>query len=372
MKKILIVGAGISGLFLANLLEKSGKYDYKILEKKNHIGLDEGYGIQLSVNGIRLLNQAGFKHLAVHQVNNPRNLNFYDAKNSKLISNIDISRFNQDGNFYTTLKRSTLLNFLINNIPKDKILLGADIQNIEQNNSFKVILKNNSLEESNFLAICDGIFSKTKKMLLGDKKNIKYYNAVAIRGIIKKAENKDISLYLGPNFHFVIYSINQTNEANFISIIREKNLGKIETNNKYSLALEFLRKISRNSNCNFNNILEKISLYPVYVSNKLIKPDNNNIFLAGDALFAFPPSFAQGASQSIESSYEVFKNLEQGSHKYYKERKMKLNNVKYRSKLNHYAFHVSNPITKIARNIALKYLTKNDSFLENYLGKIYK
>ena len=35
MKKILIIGAGISGLYLANLLEKNGNYDYKILEKNN-------------------------------------------------------------------------------------------------------------------------------------------------------------------------------------------------------------------------------------------------------------------------------------------------------------------------------------------------
>ena len=34
MKKIAIIGAGISGLFLANLLEKEKLYSYKIFEKK--------------------------------------------------------------------------------------------------------------------------------------------------------------------------------------------------------------------------------------------------------------------------------------------------------------------------------------------------
>ena len=36
MKKIAIVGAGISGLFLANLLEKNKSFSYKIFEKKTH------------------------------------------------------------------------------------------------------------------------------------------------------------------------------------------------------------------------------------------------------------------------------------------------------------------------------------------------
>ena len=60
MKKILIIGAGISGLYLANLLEKNGNYDYKILEKKKVFNLQEGYGIQLSINGVKLLNEIGY------------------------------------------------------------------------------------------------------------------------------------------------------------------------------------------------------------------------------------------------------------------------------------------------------------------------
>ena len=47
MKKIAIIGAGISGLFLANLLEKDNSYSYKIFEKKTSIDINDGYGIQL-------------------------------------------------------------------------------------------------------------------------------------------------------------------------------------------------------------------------------------------------------------------------------------------------------------------------------------
>ena len=50
MKNIAIIGAGISGLFLANLLEKKTSFNYKIFEKKSSLDLSDGYGIQLSVN----------------------------------------------------------------------------------------------------------------------------------------------------------------------------------------------------------------------------------------------------------------------------------------------------------------------------------
>ena len=57
MKKIAIIGAGISGLFLANLLEQDKSYSYIIFEKKTSLDLSDGYGIQLSVNSINLLNK---------------------------------------------------------------------------------------------------------------------------------------------------------------------------------------------------------------------------------------------------------------------------------------------------------------------------
>ena len=54
--------------------------------------------------------------------------------------------------------------------------------------------------------------------------------------------------------------------------------------------------------------IENIKCFPVFVSKGYLKP-GKNIFLLGDAFFAFPPSFAQGASQSIEGASELFENI---------------------------------------------------------------
>ena len=63
MKKIAIIGAGISGLFFANLLRQDSNYDITIYEKNNSINLEKGYGIQLSTNSVELLNKIGFKKI---------------------------------------------------------------------------------------------------------------------------------------------------------------------------------------------------------------------------------------------------------------------------------------------------------------------
>ena len=60
MKKIAIIGAGISGLYIANLFKDHKDFQVTIYEKKSSIELNEGYGIQLSVNSVELLNKLGF------------------------------------------------------------------------------------------------------------------------------------------------------------------------------------------------------------------------------------------------------------------------------------------------------------------------
>ena len=145
----------------------------------------------------------------------------------------------------------------------------------------------------------------------------------------------------------------------------------------YSLFKEktFIKGIKEKVQNEFSiNILENINnikCFPVFVSKGYLKP-GKNIFLLGDAFFAFPPSFAQGASQSIEGASELFDNIINNKKNFYDNRVTKVKMINNRSKLNQFAFHVSNPVVVFFRNISLRVLTKNKKFLENYLGKIYK
>jgi len=180
---------------------------------------------------------------------------------------------------------------------------------------------------------------------------------------------------MGPNFHYVIYPINQNNEYNFVAILHKK-LTVSELNNEQVLQSEdfinsLKKTITNNSLTNLENLTE-IRVFPVFVSKSLTTINKKNIFLSGDALFAFPPSFAQGASQSIETAQDIFKSIISGSDRIYKNNTSRIYSINWRSKLNHFAFHLSNPINVFVRNIILKYLSKNKKFLQSYLGKIYR
>ena len=376
MKNIAIIGAGISGLFLANLLEKDNSYSYKIFEKKTSIDINDGYGIQLSVNSINLLNKVGFQKMSVNDIYFPKKVNFFDAKYLKKICDVDLTQFNFENNRYTTLKRSKLIEFLLSNIPKEKIIFNSDLINIDNQEKLNLYFRDNNKEEFNYLVAADGVYSRTKEILFKKEGLPEYFNSIALRGNIQNLENKDISLYLGPNFHFVIYPINQNNEFNFISIIR-KELIETEISNRNmfndkTFTNNLLNQISSKTNLNLTEIVKEVKCFPIFVSKKIQIPKFKNVFLTGDAFFSFPPSFAQGASQSIEAANELFNDLNDNSTNYYKTRILKTKQINSRSSINHFAFHLANPINVFFRNIFLKYFSKKKNFLENYLGKIYK
>lgn len=378
MKKIAIIGAGISGLFIANLFKKNSDYQVVIYEKSNSINLEEGYGIQLSVNSVKLLNEIGFNKFENARKFNPKKIIFFSSKNFKKICDLNISDFNSENCQYTTLKRSDLINFLKKDI-ENLIKFNHNVSSInKENQKIQLTFENNEIFECDYLIISDGVFSKSRSLISNNKSQPKYNNTLAIRGKITNSseiDNENISLFLGSDFHQVIYPVNQNGDLNFIAIMKYELT--LEQQKNYSLFKEnsFIRKVLEKvpkENKEFFDKIKELKIFPVFVSKDFFKTNDDNINFIGDAFFAFPPSFAQGASQSIEGAYELFKSIENNLEgDFFKNRVNKTKMVNKRSKLNQFAFHLSNPVAVFFRNIFLKKFIKNKKFLDSYLGKIY-
>ena len=382
MKKIAIIGAGISGLFFANLLRQDSNYDITIYEKNNFINLEKGYGIQLSVNSVKLLNKIGFQNIDQLNKFNPNKIDFYSLQKKQKICDLNISEFNTDNAKYTTLQRSTLIEFLKEKIPTNLIQYNKKIKQVDnKNETVMLTFENNSSAEYDYLVISDGVFSPTKSLVANKQIEPKYFTSIAIRGTInrKNFENinyNNISLFLGSNFHSVVYPVDKNSEFNFIGILR-KNLTNNQLQN-YSLFSEnsfissILSELSGQIDQNILENINNIKCFPIFISNEIYDQQHKNIFLIGDAFFAFPPSFAQGASQSIEAAFELFDYINKNNNEFNKIRIEKTKMINNRSKFNHFVFHLSNPLIIFVRDFILRNLVKNKKFLEKYLGKIYK
>ena len=224
------------------------------------------------------------------------------------------------------------------------------------------------------------IFSKSKSLISNNQTKPRYNNTLAIRGTLTKVpdniDDKNISLFLGSNFHHVIYPVNPNGDLNFIAIMKYQLSAEEKKN--YSLFNEnfFIKKVLDKiplKNKEFSNNFKEVKIFPVFVSDDFYQLQNNNIHLIGDAFFAFPPSFAQGASQSIEGAHELFKSIENNTESnFFKNRTNKTKMVNIRSKFNQFAFHLSNPIVSFVRDLIMKQIVKNKNFLKGYLGNVYK
>ena len=382
MKKIAIIGAGISGLSFANLLRQDSNYDITIYEKNNFINLEKGYGIQLSVNSVKLLNKIGFQNIDQLNKFNPNKIDFYSLQKKQKICDLNISEFNTDNAKYTTLQRSTLIEFLKEKIPTNLIQYNKKIKQVDnKNETVMLTFEDNSFVEYDYLVISDGVFSPTKSLVANKQIEPKYFNSIAVRATINQnnlegIDPNNISLFLGSNLHSVMYPVDKNSEFNFIGILR-KNLTNNQLQN-YSLFSEnsfissILSELSGQIDQNILENINNIKCFPIFISNKIYDQQHKNIFLIGDAFFAFPPSFAQGASQSIEAAFELFEYINKNSNDFSKRRIKKTKMINNRSKFNHFVFHLSNPLIIFVRDFILRNLVKNKKFLENYLGKIYK
>ena len=374
-KKVAIIGSGIAGLTLASLLKTDSNFEFVIYEKEEIFNLDEGFGIQLSVNSVSILNKIGFYQLNKNEKYHPSKLDFYSMNYNK-IGDLDLTIFNSVNDKYTTLKRSTLIKFLKEKLFSSSIIFGKKINKVEQKNGkININFADGSSDRVDYLVVSDGVFSNSKSVI--EKANFRqnYYGAIAVRTQITNQDivnlnSNNISLIMGSDAHLVLYPINQQKEINLVCIIRKK----IEDNNSIKTILE---NTILKENKNLVNLFKgDLKSWPIYTSGKPIKSIYKNVLYIGDAFYTFPPTMAQGASQSIEAANEIFELISDNhpdiQNEYFKNRVERTNLINKRSKFNYFGFHISNPLLKILRNEFLKRLVKNKNFIHSYLGKVYK
>ena len=373
-KKLAIIGAGIAGLTLANFLKKFTDHEFMVYEREESLSLEEGYGIQLATNSIKILNEIDFKKINNEKLFNPKTLDFYNIQNEK-ICDLDLSKFNTDETKYTTLQRSTLIEFLKEDIYTQHLRFGKKIKEVSELKD-KILIKfdDNTNDLVDFVFAADGIFSNTRSFFEKKKNEPKFKKAIAARVILKsKSElnisDENISLMLGSKSHIVLYPINKKKELNLVCIMRCK---KFDPGNTKQLITDLVLK----QNPKLKNIFDnEIKSWPLYFTPKILSSSNKKVFYIGDAFNGFLPTLAQGAGQSIESAYEIFNLFKENKldpDTYFKLRSKRAKIVRKRSNLNFFVFHFSNSLIQNIRNMILRFLVKRKKFIESYLGKVYE
>jgi len=374
-KKIIIVGAGIAGLTLANFLKKNNFNNFRVYERFEK-KLTRPTGIQLTPNAVRILDFLDSRFFLNNNFNriNYLNINAVNSKNFNDKSDLRINLQNivSDKMPYLTCDRNILMKFLEKNLSSKEIFYNRQVvQTIKDHNIIRVKFNDGSEDYCDLLVSADGMFSNSRL----DNNIITNTNFYAYRGVLKNfyskysLENDVIRLWLSGNKHLVTYYISNQNDLSFTGISKSTQKTKL-INDHINYSIPFPADEFRSLFSSENKILREmldtiheVYRWPIFSLKKRVFYRDNQIFV-GDSSHGTVPFQAQGAALAIEDSYvlyeQIIKNITNNLGVFYfNKRNKRVRRIILRSHLNVFLFHLKNPFFLLLRSIIFKVIEKS-------------
>ncbi|KAF6218597.1 hypothetical protein HO133_005948 [Letharia lupina] len=164
--KVVIVGAGLSGLLLAHLLTQAS-IDFVILEAHKNVVHPAGGSFGCWPNAARILDQAGIWE-SVEKSGAPMGLNYIRKPNGSafITSSLSSKIASVYGYDFRILERYRYHQILYENLPdKSKLWTGKRVTDIiEDCNGVRVVFENGSCQ-GDIVAGCDGVHSVVRQIM---------------------------------------------------------------------------------------------------------------------------------------------------------------------------------------------------------------
>ncbi|WP_276965452.1 FAD-dependent monooxygenase [Chryseobacterium sp.] len=306
MKKIAVVGAGISGLSMANYLEKH-KIDYHIYERRKKKDL-AGHGFLIPKEGMDYL----------YQIINPDHLlqhgNFLKKYTQYSHTGRILAEKELDNVF--AISRHSLINLLAQNISHEKITYEETIIPDDQHTG-KLKLSDGTDIDADITIISDGSRSRTRRNLFKDE-TMRVARESEVVNII---QNKEISASIEKDFmkfhhedggltfgilklsdDTVLWYSQFDNQKYMINGCSTENLRKYMLEvfeNWHPIVPEIIQK-SYYKNVHLWNVYELEKLNPFY---------KDNFVFIGDAAHPLIPFTSQGVTSALKDSFLLTKYL---------------------------------------------------------------
>ncbi|MCU7616653.1 FAD-dependent monooxygenase [Chryseobacterium sp. PBS4-4] len=304
MNQISIIGAGIGGLTLGNIL-KQQNLDFTIYESAPEIK-PVGAGIMMAVNAMQIFEKLGLKEKIENTGNKIHGISITDEK-LKTISTTNVWALEKKFNSCNVaIHRADLQNILAESIGFENIKLDYNLNTIEKKENYLLKFENGNEIESKIVFGADGIHSKIRNQILktGNIRNAKQkcWRGLTDFDLPEQYFHHALEIWgKGKRFGFVKLS---ENKVYWYALINDKNFReKIDLIEEFSdfdpLVLQILEATKP----------EKIILNDIIDLAPIPKWFSENLCLIGDAAHATTPNMGQGACQSIEDAYIIGKLL---------------------------------------------------------------
>lgn len=320
--KALIAGGGIGGVTAALCLLDAG-WEVELYERSAAFG-EIGAGIQISPNGVRVLERLGLRPALDRVAFRPEALEMRIGTSGTQLFRIPMREHAERryGAPYYHVHRADLLSLLTEALgtraPR-AVAFAKELAGFEKSGRGVIAsFAGGSIAQGDVLVGADGIHSRVRERLLGAEA-ARFTGNVAWRLVVPAAKLKDLvpptaCIWVGPGRHAVTYYLRGGELVNFVGAVERddwRSESWTERGDKSDLAADFAgwaRPIA-------GVIAEAAECYrwALFDRDPLTRWCGDNVALLGDACHPMLPFLAQGAVMAIEDAWVLSRKLKDAS-----------------------------------------------------------
>lgn len=367
--RIIIIGAGIGGLTLANLLLRQG-IDTLVCEQSSSLS-EVGAGIQLSPNAIKVLRVLGLENRLRATAFAPEAFTGWDWRSGRQIYRTPIHPLYETryGAPYLHVHRADLQHALAAQLPSTTLKLGTRLTGLRQE-AGRVYLDFHDTEplEADLVVGADGIHSVVRAALFGDAK-ARFTGNMCWRGVVRTAMlppdliPPTASNWLGPHGHVVHYYLRGGELVNFVAVreIAQWSAESWTTRSSRAVLLQAFSGWHPRVRTLFGQA-DKLYEWGLFDRDPLSQWSRDRVTLLGDAAHPMLPFLAQGAAQAMEDAYALADWLRiQGDDPaltlrlYQDERSARTSRIQLGARARGHSIHLASSLARWRRNLRFRW-----------------
>ncbi len=365
-QEISIIGAGIGGLATATALAQRGAR-VRVFEQAEGLG-EVGAGLQISPNGVAVLEALGLREAAAAVANTPEAVVLRDYRGGEVVRlPMGASAEARYGRPYWQFHRADLLAVLEQGALAAgvNLVFGHRLIAVSQGEiRVKAEFDNGDVAEANALIGADGVRSVVRGLALHGQP-AEFTGQVAWRGLVaaerlpKGLFENAAQVFMGKGRHFVAYPLRGGSVINFVAV--EERVGWADEGWNISDTPDNLRNAFKGFATPVQALLEQVEetfLWGLFNHPVLPNWSDGHIGLVGDACHPMLPFLAQGAGMGLEDAYVLAREMDEkgiknGLQAYETMRKSRATRVQKGAARNAWSYHLRNPLFRGAAHKVL-------------------